>query len=64
MFTALLGDIRAGVISNVFTYQTRRAAPAQIAREAPPAVAQQPAEQAAVHKDGDGKNRKKKRKRH
>ncbi|HSV86230.1 MAG TPA: hypothetical protein VLH85_06625 [Levilinea sp.] len=64
MFTALLGDIRAGVISHVFTYQTRRAAPAQIAREAPAPAAQQQAEQAAAQKDGDGRNRKKKRKRH
>jgi preprotein translocase subunit SecA len=63
MFKGLLADVRAGVISNVFTYQTRRAAPAQIEREAAPQAAQQ-VEQAAQKEDGSAKNRKKKRKRH
>jgi preprotein translocase subunit SecA len=64
MFTVLLGDIRAGVIAHVFTYQTRRAAPAQIERETS-APAAQPAEQAGQKEgDGGGKSRKKKRKRH
>jgi preprotein translocase subunit SecA len=63
MFTTLLGDIRTGVISHVFTYQTRRAAPAQIEREAAPAVQQQ-VQQAAQQESGGGRNRKKKRKRH
>jgi preprotein translocase subunit SecA len=63
MFKVLLGDIRTGAISHVFTYQTRRAAPAQIDREAAPPVQQQ-AEQVAQKEGGGGKSRKKKRKRH
>jgi preprotein translocase subunit SecA len=63
MFKSLLSDIRTGVISHVFTYQTRRNVPAQIEREAAPAG--QPVEQAIQKEEaGGGKSRKKKRKRH
>jgi preprotein translocase subunit SecA len=52
MFKTLLSDIRTGVIAHVFTYQTRRNAPAQIEREAAPTS--QPVEQIPQKEDGGG----------
>jgi preprotein translocase subunit SecA len=62
MFRQLLGDVRSGVISHVFTYRTQQRAPERARPDGGQAqTAAQPTNQPVAE---DGKSRKKKRKRH